>query len=110
MPTYLILFRESDRRNDVPPPEWTVKHKQSWKTWLELQTASGALKGGRSLTMEGNVIAQDKRITTGPCFHGDEMVGGFLLIEAAGLDAATAIVASCPVFEAGGYAEVRPLM
>ncbi|MGI4736249.1 MAG: YciI family protein [Janthinobacterium lividum] len=48
--------------------------------------------------------------TEGPRFHGQEFVGGFLLIEAADLDEATQLIASCPVFEADGLAEVREMI
>jgi predicted ester cyclase len=37
-------------------------------------------------------------------------VGGYLLINAHSLDEATSLMQSCPIFEFGGYAEIREIM
>jgi len=40
---------------------------------------------------------------------GTEIVGGFLLLKADSLDAATDIARTCPIYEFDGYAEVREM-
>jgi hypothetical protein len=40
---------------------------------------------------------------------GKEIIGGFLLLNADDLEEATAMLANCPVFAFGGYAEIREM-
>jgi len=59
---------------------------------------------GRLITGDGpNISNQIHRV-------GTEIVGGFLLLRAESLEEATQIAASCPIFEFGGYAEVREFL
>lgn len=51
-----------------------------------------------------------QQITEGPYKIGTEIVGGFLLINAANLEEATAITQTCPIFDFDGFAEVRETM
>ena len=46
----------------------------------------------------------------GPYRIGTEIVGGYLLINAGSLEEATAIIQTCPIFDYGGFAEVRETM
>ena len=108
MKSYLVLFRETDARTHVPTPDTARTHQQHWQQWLT--THAGTIKGGRPLTLLGRQLSPGQAPTEGPRFHGQEFVGGFLLIEAADLDEATQLIASCPVFEADGLAEVREMM
>jgi len=61
-----------------------------------------ALKGGRT-------VLADKSTTDGPFAESKEMVGGYSIIEAADLDAATKLAQGCPIFEDGGCVEIREL-
>jgi hypothetical protein len=108
MKNYLVLFRETDARTQIPAPEVAAAHQQHWQQWLSAHAS--AIKAGRPLTMGGRQLAPGLPPTDGPRFHGQEFVGGFLLVEAADLDAATQLIAGCPVFEADGLAEVREMM
>ncbi|MGI4871168.1 MAG: YciI family protein [Janthinobacterium lividum] len=108
MKNYLVLFRETDARTQVPAPETARAHQQHWQQWLA--THAAAIKGGRPLTLRGRQLAPGQVATEGPRFHGQEFVGGFLLLEAPDLDAATRLIANCPIFEADGLAEVREMM
>ncbi|MNL80742.1 hypothetical protein D3C87_2076680 [compost metagenome] len=49
------------------------------------------------------------KISEGIHHVGTEIVGGFLLLKAEDLDEATAIAASCPIYEFDGYSEVREM-
>ncbi len=108
MKNYLVLFLETDARTQVPDPATARAHRQHWQQGLA--THAAAIKGGRPLTLRGRQLAPGAAPTEGPRFHGPEFVGGFLLLEAADLDAATQLIAGCPVFEADGLAEVREMM
>ena len=107
MKNYIVLFREPDGRLEPHSDEEIARHQANWKVWLETWGAKGNLTGGSGLTLEGRIIGEDKQVREGLHTIGTEIVGGFLLLKADGLDEAVAIARSCPIFEFGGYAEVR---
>ncbi|WPU96286.1 YciI family protein [Mucilaginibacter sabulilitoris] len=110
MKNYIVLFREPDGRLDDHTEEEISVHRKNWTTWLNKWGSAGNLAGGNSLTLEGRLITGDGTvITKGMHQVGEEIVGGFLLLKADDLDQATQIAASCPIYELGGYAEVREL-
>jgi hypothetical protein len=49
-------------------------------------------------------------LTAGPFVDAKEYLGGFYLLEADDLDAATAIAARIPAARMGGAVEVRPIV
>jgi hypothetical protein len=111
MKDYLILFREPDGRMDEHAAEEITSHRRHWTDWFAKWSGQGRLAGGSALSLEGALITDDGSITTKGIHRvGTEVVGGFLLIKAESLDEASAIIASCPIFESGGYAEVREFM
>jgi hypothetical protein len=66
------------------------------------------IAGGSGLSLQGNMIRDNEII---PEIHkvGKEIIGGFLLVRAIDLNEATAIAKSCPIYEFGGYAEIREM-
>jgi hypothetical protein len=109
MNNYIIIFREPDgRKNPEHTNEEINRHRTNWANWWEKWSSSGNLTGGSSLMVEGCLITGDGSIISKQIHHvGTEIIGGFLLLKAETLDEATQIAASCPIFEFGGYAEVR---
>lgn len=108
MKSFLVLFRERESR-DTSFDAAQAEHQKAWKKWLEEWSNKKRLKGGKPLTLQGNVITTNKEVMSGPYFLSDEFVGGFLLLDAEDMEEATAIIQSCPVFETGGFAEVREM-
>ncbi|ANH81557.1 hypothetical protein A8C56_11755 [Niabella ginsenosidivorans] len=107
---YIVLFREPDGRKEQHTPEAIQQHQENWKQWMDELISKGTINGGSGLTLNGRMIAPDgNTITTDIHKNGEEIVGGFLLINAGDLDEAAGIIKSCPIFEFGGYAEIREL-
>lgn len=109
MKNYLVLFREPDGRTAPHVQQDIDRHRANWKNWLAEWGAKGNLAGGNGLTLEGYIITEDGAMRKGIHHAGKEIVGGFLLLKAGGLDEAAGIARSCPIYEFGGYAEVREL-
>ena len=111
LPTqFLVFLREPDGRRQPHDPAFTSQHQQDWQTWLTQWGQRGNLAGGQSLTLNGLVLpTATGPVQTGPHRVGLEIVGGYLMLKAATLDEAVAIMRSCPVFDAGGYAEIREI-
>ncbi|MET7258024.1 YciI family protein [Dyadobacter fermentans] len=113
MKNYIIIFREPDgRRSDGQRDSHTeaeiAAHRENWSKWFAEWGAKGKLAGGSGLTLNGRII-KDGQTNEGIHYAGTEIVGGFLLLKAEDLDEATAIAASCPIYEFDGYAEVREM-
>lgn len=108
MPTYLLLLHEPDGRTEVHSPEATQAHQQRWAAWLTQLRTTDRLVGGAGLSLHGFVLtAPDADPLPGPRAHGQELVGGYLLLRADTLHEAVALARDCPAFEFGGLVEVR---
>ncbi|MEO6960678.1 MAG: YciI family protein [Puia sp.] len=110
MKNFIIIFREPDGRTTEHSETEIKEHSHRWEIWLNKWKKEGKLKSGSGLTLNGTMIrGADRKMTNGIHKVGTEIVGGFLLLEASNLMEATAIAASCPIFEFDGYAEVREM-
>lgn len=111
MPTeFLVLFREPNGRAEAHDPVFAQQHQQHWQDWFAKYDQLGKLAGGQALTLEGQVLHRaEEPAQPGPHRVGTEIVGGYLLLKATDLEEATSIIRECPIFEAGGYAEIRPV-
>jgi YCII-related domain len=96
MKNYIVLFREPDGRKEPHPQEDIARHQENWKRWFGEWGAKGNLAGGSEMHKGVHRV-------------GEEIVGGFLLLKADSLDEAAGIALSCPIYEFGGYAEVREM-
>lgn len=110
MKKFILIFREPDGRMEEHPQEFSQMHRQHWNEWFAKWSRTGKLAGGNSLTLEGRLITGDGTTIQNTLHRvGTEIVGGFLLLNAENIDEATEIAASCPIYEADGYTEVREL-
>ena len=119
MSQFLVLFREPDGRTDTHSPEYLDQHRKNMKEWIEKAVAAKQLTGGLPLTLQGKVIKgprpsagqpTQQKVSEGPYTVGTEIVGGYMFIEAPGLEEAAALIQTCPIFDSGGFAEVREVM
>jgi len=85
-------------------------HMQKWGAWMQGLAQQGKLVDGLPLDTGGRVVKEaGDVIHDGPFAEGAEIVGGYLIVNANDLDEAVEISKSCPIFEAGGSTEVRPI-
>ena len=110
MKNFLVLFREPDGRSGEHTEEAIRQHQENWKEWWGRWAKEGKLAGGTGLTLNGiTVMGKEGPLVRDIHKAGTEIVGGFLLLKADDLEEAAKIVQSCPIFEFGGYAEVREM-
>ncbi|WP_080054851.1 YciI family protein [Spirosoma aerolatum] len=114
MKTYLVLVREPDGRMVIPPAEDMQQHQLAMKSWIEGLVANGYWLSGQALMLSGRVVrptADDPQVTDGP-YRVDELeiVGGYMLLQAASLDDVTALMKTCPVLDTDGFVEIRETM
>ncbi|HWB24991.1 MAG TPA: hypothetical protein VG738_05905 [Chitinophagaceae bacterium] len=110
MKQFLVLFREPDGRKDEHTAEDIQQHREHWNAWMTKIIAGNILLGGAPLTLNGAVI-KDGMVFNGPYTRSDdEIAGGYLLIQDTNIDAAIETIKGCPVFDFGGFAEIRECM
>ncbi len=106
----MYLFRGGDGL-DMSPEEMEV-HMAKWKAWMGELAQNEKLVGGLPLSAEGKQVTdKGTLITDGPYAEGKEIVGGYIIVNAADMDEAVEISKGCPIFEgADANVEVRELM
>ena len=110
MPEFLYLFRNSTTA-PAPSPEAMQRSMQKWIAWIDQLSRAGTFKGGDPLEDGGKVLSgpSGALVTDGPFAEAKEIVGGYLLVMAGGLDEAIAHARGCPIYEHGGTVEVRAI-
>ena len=111
MTKFMYLFRGGDARRTQQSPEEMQAHMEVWKTWMGALAGKGQLVDGLPLGKEGKVVlSAGETITDGPFAEGNEIVGGYLIVNARDIREAVDISKGCPIFEHEGTVEVREIM
>jgi hypothetical protein len=109
MEKFIYLFRGGNA-NETMSPEAMQENMQKWFAWMGSLSQSGAFVSGEPLQPTGKLVNGTKKIVTdGPFIEAKEMVGGFVIVNAKDIDEAVELSKGCPIFEADGKLEVRPL-
>jgi hypothetical protein len=108
MSEFTYLFRG---RDTVTSPEQMQKTTQKWVAWFKELGEKGHIKyPGHPLEGTGKVVkGSQKAVHDGPFAESKDIVNGFTLIEARDLAQAVELSKGCPILEAGGSVEVRPI-
>lgn len=110
MKEFALLFRAPNYDySSVSPKEMEALVKK-WKDWSGGIAAQGKLvSNGTRLAMEGKVLRAGGVITDGPFVEIRERLGSFIIVKADSLEEATTLAHGCPVLDAGGSVEIRPI-
>ena len=110
MKEFMLLFRQPSFDYSNATPEEMQKIAKKWKDWAENISLQGKLSSnGSRLSMEGKVLKAGGVITDGPFVEIRERLGSFIIVKADSLDEATTLAHGCPVLDAGGSVEIRPV-
>jgi hypothetical protein len=110
MSQFLYLYRGGNVEWAQTPAEME-QTMQKWMAWMQDLGAKGKLKDqGNPLEPGGKVVKKKTVITDGPFAEAKDIIGGYTLVEAKDIEEAAALAAGCPIFENGGFVEVRPIM
>jgi hypothetical protein len=112
MSEFVFLYRSTpEQHHDSWAPEKAQQAVARWRAWFKEMADKGQLKSiGQPLERAGAVVAgKQKTITDGPFAEVKDVIGGFSIIEAGDLRQASQIASGCPLLEAGGSVEVRPI-
>ena len=105
---FLLLLRHPPGR--LPDAE-LAPIMAKFALWMKGIGERGELAGTNGLGLAGKVLRGPggAEITDGPYPEAKEIVGGYILINAPDLAAATAIARGCPGLGLGMVVEVRPI-
>ncbi len=85
---------------------------QKWIDWMQTLGEQGHIKDRGNRLAPGGRTVQGKpgRLTDGPFAEAKDVIGGYTLVLAQDLEQATQLSKGCPIFERGGFVEVRPVL
>jgi hypothetical protein len=107
MNDFLYLYRGGQ---STGTPEQMQNRMQKWMTWMKELGDKGHIKDiGHPLEQSGKVVKAPKAITDGPFAEAKDLIGGYTLVQAKDLAQAADLTSGCPIFEMGGFVEVRPI-
>jgi hypothetical protein len=107
-----FLFLLHQPGGGTPPPEQLQKIMAQFDQWMDHMKARGAVLGTNGLGPQGRVLRGPRgaSFTDGPYAEGKEIVGGYVLIEAADFEQAVELARECPGLGYGLALEVRPVI
>jgi len=110
MSEFVYLYRGGEERSSSPQEMQQIM--QRWVDWLQGLAGLGHIKDkGNPLERGGKIVrGKQKTVSDGPFAEAKDLVGGYTLVEARDIDQAAELSKGCPIFDAGGYVEVRPVM
>jgi hypothetical protein len=109
MSEFLYLYRGGTQPNN---PEAMQQTMTKWMGWLKDLGDKGNLKdAGHPLDGGGKVVrGKQKPVTDGPFAEAKDVVGGYSVVVAKDLSHAVDLSQGCPIFDNGGFVEIRPVM
>lgn len=106
MNEFVFLYRNGSHSMS---PEQIEQVLPKWAAWFQGLAAKGhILDRGQPLQRSGKLVG--KTVTDGPFAEAKDVIGGYTLIKARDVGEAADLAKGCPVIEAGGQVEVRPVM
>ncbi len=109
MSEFVFLYRGGERPASAEQGQQIM---QKWMAWLqELGSKGHVVNTGQPLDSAGKVVQGSARtVTDGPYAESKDLVGGYTVIKADDLAQAAELAKGCPIFDAGGLVEVRPVI
>jgi hypothetical protein len=109
MARFLFVYRGNPEATRQFTPEQMQQTMQKWGAWIgEAMQKGWMVDPGDGLTDEGRVV-RTKVVSDGPFVEAKEIVGGYSVVEAPTIEAASELAKGCPAVSAGGSVEVRRL-
>ncbi len=110
MKEFMFLFRQPNADFSKLPASEMQAIAKKWKDWVAGIAGQGKfVSNGSRLVLDGKVLKPGGVITDGPFVEIREMLLSFMIVKADSLDEATTLAHGCPVLDAGGSVEIRPI-
>jgi hypothetical protein len=114
MARFMFIFRGGGYATPgLLSPTELQQHLARWNAWTNALLKTGPRTSAQPLTYPASgatVRGRDRTVTDGPYAESKDLVSGIFVVEAASLEAATALARDCPILEHDGSVEVRPVL
>ena len=108
MQKYLVMLRMAPGKQEPPTPAQMQDMYAAFGAWQQKFAANIVDMGGR--LKPGGKVVTTSGVMDGPFAETKEVVGGFMVIAAAGYEQAIEIARECPgVVRAGNSVEIREI-
>lgn len=107
---FMLLLRQP-HSGPHPTPEEMEQIMARFTQWMDGMRAKGIVVGTSGLEVAGAVLRGPRgtSITDGPYLEANEIIGGYVIIKAADLNAAIENARDCPGLDYRMAVEVRPV-
>jgi hypothetical protein len=110
MEKFMLIFRGGNTHISTASSAAAMNVIQTWNDWMQGLAEKGILTGGDALQVLGkHVIGSKKVVSDGPYAIGNEMIGGYLIVNGKDINDAVEISKGCPILMEEGSVEVRPI-
>lgn len=106
----MMIFRMAPMKDFQPTAEQMQQSIKQWQDWIGGIAAQGKFASTNQLSFSGKTLKADGVITDGPYAEVKEIVGGYIIVKADGIDDALQLAQGCPILFVGGHVEVREIM
>lgn len=115
MKNFMLVFRSSLANEEAflrKSPAEMQEEMALWQKWMEDLSKDGKMADGQPLFPHGKVIrGGSRKLIDGPFVEGKDIVGGYMVIQAAGYDEAVRLSQGCPtLLSPDGSVEIREVM
>jgi hypothetical protein len=109
MTEFLYLYRGYNADTSPTDRQQTM---QQWMAWMKDLGEKGYLKTvGTPLEKSGKLVGgKNKIVSDGPFAETKDLISGYTIVQAKDIDDAVTASLGCPIFQAGGSVEVRPIL
>lgn len=110
MEKFILIFRGGDTHVATAHSQAAMDVIQAWNDWMAELAEKGLLAGGDALQLSGKIVkGSEKVVSDGTYAKGNDMVGGYLIVNAKDVNDAVEISKGCPILNEEGSVEVRPI-
>jgi hypothetical protein len=110
MKKFVFVFRGGQTHISTAHSQEAMNVIQTWNDWMGGLAQKGILAGGDALQVSGKTVKGSQKIVSdGVYADGNEMVGGYLIVNAKDISDAVEISKGCPILKEEGSVEVRPI-
>lgn len=107
----MMIFIGADYAALGLSPEELQNRMGKWFAWGEKMEKAGVLRGGNALTPGiRRIVGKNRTVTDITSAEVKEIVGGYYLVEAKGIEAVQEIAQDYPDYDLGGTVEIREIM
>jgi hypothetical protein len=111
MNSYMLLFWTPKHLLATPRSADQARESgERWHAWEQALRAAGHSVTGAQLEAGGRCVTGASKSVAQGSFSSDHVMGGYFVVSASSLEEATDLAKGCPILQAGGTVEMRPVM